>query len=565
VSWEHAGALLGGLGLFLLGMTLLTDGLKVAAGDSLRDLLGRWTKTRSRALTTGFAFTALLQSSSAVTVAVIGFVNAGMLSLLNAVWVVFGANVGTTMTAWIVSLVGLKLKIGLMALPMIGIGMALRLTGAGTRWGAYGVSLAGFGLFFLGISILSDTFSDFADQISLIGSAYPGFLENAAFVGAGFMITVLTQSSSASMAVALTAAAGGLIPLEPAAALVIGANLGTTSTALFAAIGATPAAKRVAVAHLIFNVLTGVVALLSLPLFLGAVFWISDTATLPDEPAVLLALFHTIFNVAGVLLVIPVARGLVTWLSKRFVTKDEDDARLHYLDDTTAAIPALAANAIALELARMSKIASAMIARTADEAVTGQFVLRRADIVTAVADGISRYLGGLYARKLPEDLSHSLVHAARSLQHYAEVAEIARDLGHRPARETPLPQALGDDLRVFLRHVTIAATACAYGKEDGTETVAKVKDHYDELKEKLLKANGAREIDVRTLDVVLRRMWSLRRAVVQLLKGQRRLDRLRRDVEHHATGDGKTGDGKTGAVETYDLSNRNEPPSSAVA
>lgn len=537
MAWTHVGALIGGLGLFLLGMSLLTEGLKVAAGDSLRDLLGRWTKTRFRALAAGFAFTALLQSSSAVTVAVIGFVNASMLSLLNAVWVVFGANVGTTMTAWIVSLVGLKLKIGLMALPMIGIGMALRLTGPGTRRAAYGDTLAGFGLFFLGISVLSDTFSEFAGEIDLIGSAYPGLLENAMFVGAGFMITVLTQSSSASIAVALTAAAGGLLPLEPATALVIGANLGTTSTALFAVIGATPAAKRVAISHLVFNLITGIVALVSLPAFIGWVTWVSRAATLPEEPAVFLALFHTLFNVAGVLLVWPIADKLVAWLAQRFVTKDEDDARLHFLDDTTISIPALAANAVAMELARLAKIAGAMITHsTSDEGGGPAYAARRAEIIGSVAEGISRYLGNLYAQKLPPVLSDALVHAVRSLQHYVEAAEITQDLSERPAKDPVLPEHLHEEFQDYLRLVSVAARICGRVDKDGTEEVETLKQAYGVLKEKLMTANGNGEIDVQTLDLVMRWIWHSRRAVVQLLKGQRRLDRLRHSIEDHQNG-----------------------------
>ncbi len=532
MSWAHAGALLGGLGLFLLGMNLLTDGLKVAAGDSLRDLLGRWTKTRLRALAAGFAFTALLQSSSAVTVAVIGFVNASMLSLLNATWVVFGANVGTTMTAWIVSLIGLKLKIGAMALPMIGIGMALRLTGSGTRRAAYGDTLAGFGLFFLGISILSDTFSQFADEIDFVGSAYPGLVENIMFVGAGFFITVMTQSSSASIAVALTAAAGGLMPLEPAASLVIGANLGTTSTALFAVIGATPAAKRVAVAHLLFNLITGTVAILLLPIFIASVAWFTRTATLPEEPAVFLAMFHTVFNIVGVILIFPIANRLVSWLSKRFANKYEEDVRLHYLDETTLGFPALAAKAVSLELSRLSRIASTMITHAASDNTSDlASAARHSEIISTVAEGISRYLGKLYSERVPNHITDALVHASRSLQHYVEAAEIARNLSRRAATHPRLPDDLDRDLQAYIHQVSVAAGASSKDAKNGKREVDRLRQAYTSLKQDLLTAGGRGDIDVRSLDVEMHRIWSCRRAVVQLLKGKRRLARLSRTIE----------------------------------
>ncbi|MDP1555915.1 MAG: Na/Pi symporter, partial [Hyphomonas sp.] len=162
--------LLGGVGLFLLGMNLLTDGLKLAAGDGLRAILRRWTGTPIRGLSAGAMLTGLVQSSSAVTVATIGFVNAGLLTLNQAVWVIFGANIGTTMTGWLVSLIGLKIDVGAMALPFIGIGMLGRLvTAHRPRASGIGQAVAGFGLFFLGIGILKDGFGELIPQLSFLG------------------------------------------------------------------------------------------------------------------------------------------------------------------------------------------------------------------------------------------------------------------------------------------------------------------------------------------------------------------------------------------------------------
>lgn len=269
-----AGGLAGGVGLFLLGMGLMTDGLKLAAGPALERILANSTRTRLRGLASGILVTALVQSSSAVTVAAIGFVNAGLLNLSQALWVLFGANVGTTMTGWLVALVGLQFKIEALALPMIGHGMLLRLSGEQSRRGAFGLAMAGFDILFLGIDLLKDTFSGLAGNFRLPEGR--GFIDSAAQVLVGIVLTVLMQSSSAALAIALTAAQGGLLTTQGAAAVVIGANIGTTVTALIAAIGATPAAKRAAAAHIAFNLLTGAVALLLLPWMVGLLAVISD-------------------------------------------------------------------------------------------------------------------------------------------------------------------------------------------------------------------------------------------------------------------------------------------------
>jgi len=165
LSLAQWGVLAGGIGLFLLGMWLMTDGLRMAAGSAMRGILARSTATRWRALASGFGLTALVQSSSAVTVAAVGFVNAGLLALGPALWVLFGSNVGTTMTGWLVALLGLQIKIDALALPMIAAGMLLRLTGPGTRREGWGLALAGFGVLFLGIAVLRDGFAELASAL----------------------------------------------------------------------------------------------------------------------------------------------------------------------------------------------------------------------------------------------------------------------------------------------------------------------------------------------------------------------------------------------------------------
>ena len=233
------------------------------------------------ALLVGAGLTALVQSSSAITVAAIGFINAGLLTLPQAIWVIFGSNIGTTLTGWLVALIGLKVKIELFALPAIGIGMAMHMAGGKSRWGAGGLALAGFGVFFLGIHLLQNAFTGVSAYIDFNQFGTGTVLGDLVYVGLGFLLTLCVQSSSAAMALALTAAASGTIGLEAAAAVVIGANVGTTSTAILAVIKATPNARRVAAAHVFFNVLTGVVALLILPTVLELVKRGLGWATVP--------------------------------------------------------------------------------------------------------------------------------------------------------------------------------------------------------------------------------------------------------------------------------------------
>ena len=247
----------GGLAIFLLAMLMMTEGLTVFAGGGLRQLLSRWTSTPLSGIAAGILVTGLVQSSSAVTVATIGFVNAGVLTLRQALGVIFGTNVGTTMTAWMVSLLGFGFKIESFALPILTLGVILRLVASRRRWKGIGKALTGFGLFFLGLAILKEAFAGLANIYSaeVAGGAMAGGM--VAFLLVGFIATVLTQSSSTAIAIILTAAAGGVVGLDTAAATVIGANLGTISTAAVAVFKATPAAKRLALGHIFFNVLTG--------------------------------------------------------------------------------------------------------------------------------------------------------------------------------------------------------------------------------------------------------------------------------------------------------------------
>jgi phosphate:Na+ symporter len=296
-------AILGGIGLFLLGMVLMTEGLKAAAGDTLRRLLSRFTGGPFRAVLSGAGATVLVQSSSATILTTIGFVSAGLLTFTQSVGVIFGAAAGTTSTGWIVSLLGLRLNISVVALPLIGVGALMRLLTQG-RTASVGLALAGFGLIFVGIDTLQggmQTLSARIDPAMFPGDTIPGRL---LLVAVGVAMTVVMQSSSAAVATTLTALHSGTLRLEQAALLVVGQNMGTAVTAALASIGAAAAARRTALAHVLFNGFAGCLGLLMLPLLLHIVAWLREAGH-PADVAVAIAAFHTGFNLLAVAVLLP--------------------------------------------------------------------------------------------------------------------------------------------------------------------------------------------------------------------------------------------------------------------
>lgn len=346
---------LGGLGLLLLGMGMMTDGLKAAAGQALSGMLERSTQTRLRAAFTGFSITALVQSSSAVIVATLGFTNAGMLRLKQAAWVVFGSNLGTTMTAWIVALVGLKIRVELIALPLIGVGMLLKLVLSNKpRAHHVGTALAGFGVLFLGLGILRDAFIDVVDYLPLEQLGATGAWGIVLGVLVGAVLTAMIQSSSAALAIILTASVTGVLTPLLGAALVIGANIGTTATSMLSSIGATTNARRLALIHVIEKVLTALIALI----LLVPLWWVSQWLAGGDARGNIstgLALFHTLFNVLGLVLMWffsgYIIRKVESWIKQPGLTSEKP----RYLDDTVLEIPAMGVAAMHSELKRVFK------------------------------------------------------------------------------------------------------------------------------------------------------------------------------------------------------------------
>lgn len=534
--WGILASVVGGLGLFLLGMTMMTDGLRLAAGPALERILAGATRTRVHALGSGVLVTSLVQSSSAVTVATIGFVNAGLLPLGPALWVLFGANVGTTMTGWIVALVGLKFKIEALALPLLGLGVVMQLTGQGRRRGALGSASAGFGLLFMGIAMLQQSFTGLAGEVTLPQGE--GVLAVAAQVGVGALMTVLMQSSSASMAIALTAAQEGLLTPQGAAAVVIGSNVGTTVTAVLATLGATANARRAAAAHVLFNGITGAVALLLLPWLVPAIATAREALDLPADPAAKLALFHTIFNVMGVLLMWPIASHLALWLQQRFRAREEDEAQPQHLDDNVLAVPSLALDALDIEVARMGHVGVRLV-RAALHGAPVEALARDQYIVAQLDAAAESFVERMNRTAMSQSTSERLALVLRVQRYHQTMAQRAMDAAPLVAEAVLAESRIVAFHAAFVQQTDALLALC--DPLDNTPSPALLSAHaqamelaYQDLKAALLAAGAQGQLRLLAMEDTLRRLSALRHAAQQAVKARTRRVQGSGVVDGHA-------------------------------
>jgi len=527
---------LGGLGLFLLGMSLLTDGLKLAGGRALRHILGDWTRTRLRALISGITVTALVQSSSAVTVATIGFANAGLLTLSQSIWVIFGSNVGTTMTGWLVALIGFNLRIEAFALPAIGIGALFYLFLRRVRPRHLGLALAGFGLLFLGIDVLQHAFTGLSQQVDLAALARPGLSGVLMMVFIGALLTVLMQSSSASMAMALTATMSGAVPIEAAAAAVIGANLGTTVKALLVTIGATANARRVAIGHVFFNGLTAVVALLILPWFLAAIAWAYGTTADAPSPAVLLALFHTGFNLLGVLLMAPLAPFMIRWLNRRFRAAEEDIAQPRFLDRNLIAVPDLAVQSLLQETRRLGDICYHLARDTLQPrpSLRAEEVQSRTEATNRLLESIIEFAAATSRGHLPEQIQDELASAIRIARYHRDVAHLAHEIAElRSGGDLPLisrqwHERIDRWRQLAQRWLDLNRLEPDEDREPHPigELLDEILTDYQHLKQQLLGAGARGDLSLEAMDQHLTALSLARRMLFQAEKARRLTDTL---------------------------------------
>ena len=427
--------LLGALGMFLYGMNLMSSGLQKAAGDRLRGFLSAMTSNPFKRVMTGLGITAVIQSSSATTVMVVSFVNAGLLTLAQAIGVIMGANIGTTVTAWLVAWLGFKADISILAVPLMLFGFLFSNSKKNQRRNI-GELIVGFSLLFLGLSFMKDSVPDLKQTPEVLEfvrewSGY-GFGSVLIFLGFGTVLTLILQSSSATMAITLIMLSMGWIPFNMACAMVLGENIGTTITANIAASVGNTMAKRTALSHTIFNLFGVIWALIFYRPFLGLVgniieiFGLPDptaasfAVTSPDSPEGTSALYglsmlHTLFNVinTGILIWFTgLIEKAVTFLIKTPADKSSDAFRLKYIEAGPLATPELATEQAFNEIihfAQISRNGLAYAKSAINETDADKFEELRAKLVKyeEISDRIEYEIASFLNAVSAEDISES--------------------------------------------------------------------------------------------------------------------------------------------------------------
>ncbi len=363
--------IVGALAFFVYGMKLMSDGIQRAAGSQLRNILRTMTKNRYLGVFTGFLITALVQSSSATTVMTVSFVNAGLLTLVESAGVMMGANIGTTITGWLISVLGFKVKLAHYSIPLFAIGVPMLFTNRGKLryWGQF---IVGFAILFMGLSELKGAVPDIKSNPEVLDFLKSftewGFFSRVFFVFVGAIVTIVVQSSSAAMAITLTMCANGLLPFDVAAAMILGENIGTTITAELASLVGNTNAKRSARIHSMFNIIgvTWMVILMPvlLPIlsnFMQSAFGLGDPFSDPNAMPLALSGFHTAFNLTNVLVLLAFVPWLVkaaTW-SIKDKEEEDDDAKLKFIS-TASLTPELATIELQKEASHYGKIVSRM-------------------------------------------------------------------------------------------------------------------------------------------------------------------------------------------------------------
>ncbi len=478
--------LLGGLGLFLFGMKIMSEGLQKIAGDKMRKILAALTSNRLVGALVGIAVTAIIQSSSATTVMVVGFVNAGLLSLVQSIGVVLGANIGTTITAQLIAF-----KITKFALPAIGIGTGLKLFSRNKKYSYIGEIILGFGLLFFGLTTMKHAFNplksseEFRHLFMLVGD----YRLLGVLIGA--LLTVIVQSSSATIGITLALASSGLISFEASVALILGENIGTTVTANLAAIGTNLAAKRTAFSHFLFNVLGVTYMLILMPWFMKLVSVItpgdadfviqtqaqaaSFGAQIGDKPYIArhIANTHTLFNIINTLIFLPFI-GVLAKISTLVIRGQDDMTELavKYIDDRVLNTPPVAIGQARRETLRMAKTALEMLEETNRFLEDGDFKRIRAleqkeELVDLLQREILDFLVKLSQKSISTTTSEtlgSLMNMANDLERIGDHCENIWELGVRKyegkisfsSRGDNEVAILGETTRDFLDFVIVA-------------------------------------------------------------------------------------------------------------
>jgi len=437
-------SVLGGVGLFLLGMTVMTAGLKTLAGSGLRTTLARATATPLSGAFWGAIVTLIIQSSSATTMTTIGLVSAGLLTFPQGLGLVFGANVGTTGTGWLVALIGVRVSLTAAALPMIFVGAMVNLLGRGRVSGA-GAALAGFGLVLFGLSTLQEGMGGLAERLhpadlpAVLTGPGTGWWRSAigvlVLVAVGLAMTALMQSSTAAVALTLSAYFAGAIGLDQGCALIIGQNIGTATSSAMAAIGASATAKRLAIAYVVFKLVAAVIALALFPVVTPLLVRASQTI----DGVTLLAAYHTAYNVVGVAVLMPVIDGFTRLIERLLPERGSPLTRS--LDPSALALPIAAVEAVRRTIARaLAAVCGSVEARLG--AASGGATARSAKDAATVAEAADAlrqaqvFMSDVDGPPESEDEQRRLTSTLHALDHASRLAETAREGGEFGATGT---------------------------------------------------------------------------------------------------------------------------------
>ncbi len=342
-----------GVAIFLFGMLSLEEGFRAFTGGSLERMLRRTTSSTGKSVLFGIVSTTLMQSSSLVSVIAISFLSAGLITLAAGIGIIFGANLGTTTGAWLIAGFGLKVDIAAYAMPLLAFGVILIFQSSKSLKGV-GYILAGMGFLFLGIHYMKEGFETFKETINLAEYAVAGYPGLLLYTAIGIFATVVMQSSHATLVLTITALAAGQITYENALALSIGANVGTTITAILGSMSANEGGKRLAAAHLIFNVVTGIIAIAFIYQLVALVEGISGVVGIANDDYTLkLAVFHSVFNLIGIIVMLPLMNTMVVTLEKYIPEKKPEVDQPKYLSGSSAEFPGTAVEAVRMETLRV--------------------------------------------------------------------------------------------------------------------------------------------------------------------------------------------------------------------
>jgi len=422
-------SVLGGIGLFLLGMTVMTEGLKALAGSALRTVLGKAAATPLLGSFWGALVTLLVQSSSATTMTTIGLVSAGLLTFPQGLGLVFGANVGTTGTGWLVALIGVRVSLTAAALPMIFVGSLIKLLARGRLSGA-GAALAGFGLVLFGLTTLQQGMGGLAERLHpadlpavFDAGGWRGMVGALVLVVVGLVMTAVMQSSTAAIAVTLSAFHAGALGLDQGCALIIGQNVGTATSSALAAIGASSTAKRLAIAYVLFKLIAAVIALVLFPISTPLLLRASKAI----DGVTLLAAYHTVYNVVGVVVLLPLVDRFTRLVGR--ILPERGSPLTRCLDPSALETPMVAVEAVRRTIAQSlaavcGSVEAALGAETRGERVPGKTAIAVHEAGDALREA-QVFLSDVAGPPDTEDEQLRLTSTLHAFDHASRVVETA--------------------------------------------------------------------------------------------------------------------------------------------